>query len=165
MQISMFTSKNFLLAMIVALSCSLSACSEYWWERGQPPAVAKLLDRAQTRLNENIEKHKSDRAKTAEIAAKVEQSLITSLDSVKNEKSPAAVNTDLENVATQFMQLEGNIAVTSRAAYGELSGELRRFIQQSAKSEKVEYAPFGTFTARTLFFLADELTVPAPNFG
>lgn len=64
-----------------------------------------------------------------------------------------------------FMKMEGLISIGSRAAFSELSGQLRKFTNSAKEGQAVNPEAFGLFHARTQFFLARELMVPPPNFG
>ena len=144
--------------LVVLLSIlSLTACTEYWWTRGQAPGPDVLLNRAQERLAENIKTNPQKRNEVASIASSIESSLLAAV----NAKSTSDRSKSIQNSINSFEQLEGKLAVTSRAPYGELFGQLRTI----SKSQDVDNDALQLFAARALFFLASELEVPAPSFG
>ena len=99
----------------------------------------------------------------AAIASATETSLTSAISSLES-----GDNTHVGHLVTtrgHFMDMEGKLSIGSRAAFGELSGQLRVFIAAASEGESVDSSALGLFTARTLFFLANELSVPGPNFG
>jgi len=152
--------KKILLASAILLSTT--ACSEYWWSRGQPPSTSELFERKQISLEQSIQKDPFKRS----IVIKHSEVLSSALDqAVKSFGSKDAFDKALNISQEQFIALEGKVSIGSRAAFGELSGQLRTFAQANEKGSKIDKAAFTLFSARTLSFLASEISVPAPNFG
>lgn len=152
--------KKILLASVILLSNT--ACSEYWWTRGQPPSTSELFERKQITLVEAIQKDPYNR----EIVIKHSELLSSALEkAVSSFGSKEAFTTALGNSQKQFISLEGKLSIGSRAAFGELSGQLRSFLQKNDEGEQIDKSAFTLFSARTLSFLASEISVPAPNFG
>ena len=140
--------------IILAFVCILltSGCTEYWRTRGQAPSVEALVERAQDRLS-TAEKS-SDREKIKQTAKDLEKNLVAAYRG----KDSSEIKQQLAQASESFATLEGKLSYGSRPAYGELSGQLRAL----ANAEKAKRPAVGLFAARTLFFLADELSVPAP---
>lgn len=151
------------LLSIVALSLTgVTGCSEYWWTRGQPPSVETLIGRSQERLETALTTHAAARSDIAPSARELQQSLLDAVNTIKNGDPADAA---LARCREHFMALENRLSVGSRAPYGELAGQLRAFANSSQAGTNLEYHSFGLFAARTLFFLANELSVPAPVVG
>ena len=144
---------------------SLNACTEYWWSRGQAPGVGDLIIRSQERLDENLSLYGSERNEFAGLAVETRQSLKNALNAIENNESSSSLITKLEIAESKLMGLEGKVSVGSRAPYGELCGQLRAFSSSAKEGKNPTAKAFGLFTARTTFFMANELSVPAPNFG
>ena len=149
---------NKFTCLIFILSLS-TACTEYWWTRGQPPSVATQLSKAEEKLSNAIAERGDERKNIRDISNKIRSSLNQALAKVEKKQNPEK---DLAATKKSFMSLEGKIAVTSRAPYGELSGQLRAFDKANKNGKMPEYRALGLFTARTLSFLASELSVSAP---
>ncbi len=154
-----------LITFILVTLIPLSGCSEYWWTRSQPPSSAALVERSRTQLQSAITERGKDRAPVADVAKGIETSLSKAISSVKNGSSSSDTRTALLESENGFISLEGKLSIGSRAAYGELSGQLRGLIAKVENKESVDASALQLFSARTFFFLADELQVPAPNFG
>lgn len=157
--------RKIITPLLVAFLLLLSGCSEYWWTRGQPPSVATLLSRSQSKLEAARSARAGVREEVAQISTSLEKALLQAVEAVEKDGSKRDLAVSLTSAREAMMDLEGKLSIGSRAAYGELSGQLRRFLQVLAAGGDIEYAPFGLYTARTLSFLANELTVPAPTFG
>jgi len=146
---------------------SVLGCSDYWWSRGQAPGVSQLLERSETRLNDSLGKNSSSRPLLSPVASQVSAGLkksLADLDAI-SEDMPKGAGANMTALKQSFMQMEGLLSIGSRAAYGELAGQLRTFSGALSSGKKVDPKAFGLFAARTKFFLANELSVPAPNFG
>ena len=153
----------YLFAVILAAT-SLTGC-EYWWTRGQPPAVQTLITRAKGHLDDAREiRKKEPQSVRSEVVASsqvIEESLLQAVASIEKGQSPQSVVDGLQKAQTAFVTLEGKMSVGSRAAYGELSGQLRGFVGAAGKGQPLQYPAVGLFTARTLSFLARELALPS----
>ncbi len=166
-------SKIFKLFGLILLILPLSACDlGYWWQRGQPPGVETLVERSSNRLGQALLSSGGEREDVAGIAKQLQATLegIYSTNTNPSSSNPSqkkhlALDISLEQAKTSFLELEGKLSIGSRAAFGELSGQLRRFVKKAEAENQFNYDAFGLFAARTMFFLSRELVVPAPNFG
>ena len=68
--------------------------------------------------------------------------------------------TNLNKVQSDFIELEGKLSIGSRAAYSELSKQIRAFVS----SDKLNKPAYRLFASRSIMFLASELKTPAPSF-
>lgn len=155
------------IALILFSALSLSACNEYWRTRGQPPSVQKLLERSQSRLSEAREENETSRTELSLLSKKIEKSLLAvakSLESAEAKENGQLLKS-LSEASDNFIALEGKVSIGSRAALGELAGQMRTFSETASQGNSLAPKAFGLFTARTMFFLANELSVPGPNFG
>ena len=146
---------------------TLSACNEYWWTRGQPPSAKELVLRAEDRFNLSINERAQTRADFAPSAQKLKSSLLQTLEaSYKNDKSKNdnSLKESVKATEMSFIELEGKMSIGSRAAYGELCNQIRAFASKADAGENVDPSAFELFTSRSIFFLANELKVPAPTF-
>lgn len=132
----------------------------YWWQRGQPKSVSQLLDESTTRLSEAVAQYQSKREELIPLATSIEKSLNSTLLSVQ--KKDAAVSDNLNKTELAMLELEGKLSVGSRAAYGELSSQLRAFTNQASSGAEIKQEAFGLYTSRIFFFLANELSMPKP---
>ena len=166
--------------VIILASCAilfLSACEGkwwdhvpgyggYWWQRGQPKSVTQLLDGSQAKLNAALDSFKSTRPEIAPIVKDLQGSLLKVKGQLAAKPQQANVAAELVKSEELMMGLEGKLSVGSRAAYGELAAQLRSFSDRVNSGQQLNDAAFnstfGLFTARTLSFLANELSVPAP---
>lgn len=151
--------------VLLVLPSVLGGCTEDAWKRGQPPGVPTLVKRSQTRLGSALRRGTATRKDVADTATELRTSMTTALRTVKKGGSKETLVRELNRSRDAFMKLEGKLSVGSRAGYGELSGQMRVFADRASRGETIEYASFGLFTARTFFFLANELSVPAPTVG
>lgn len=159
-----FSSRKLVIVMLSLLLVQ-AACTDYWWERGQAPGVGDLMARSEARLEEARVQRKSERSELLEPSRELEVSLKAAVSALKTDGSLDKVAVELEKSRAIFLTLEPLLSVGSRAAYGELAGQLRVFLEQAKSGGRIEYAGFGTFSARTLSFLAAELHAPKPTFG
>ena len=138
----------------------LTACNEYWWTRGQPPSVKDLLQRANIRFTESSDSQlRSDFLPQAQ---KLKDLLVNSVDQHgKNEQDTLNA---LKSVESEFIALEGKISIGSRAAYGELSNQMRSFIEIQESKKDFDSSAYTLFASRSIMFLANELKVPAPTY-
>lgn len=148
-------------ALIVLSLLALGGCTDYWWHRSQPPSVTTLLSRAEEKLDASIGSAPSSRQDTVVLAKVIRAGLTDSYKLLK--RGTAAIPPQqLDAVETALINLDGKIAVTSRAPYAELCGQFRSIRSSAAAGAKVDAAPFGLFAARTISFLASDLTLPPP---
>src|SRR5690606_38539326 len=111
------------LSFIVILSAlSLTACSEYWWTRGQPPRPGKLYTRAQATLNEAKHANSYQREEVIELSGKIEKSLNSM---IKSSSEGQSTREAISNLKSSFVLLESKLSKGSLPAYAELSGQLR----------------------------------------
>ncbi len=157
---SFFFKTLYCSAAIVAAS-SLAGCTDYWWHRSQPPSVATLMSRAEEKLAASLSTAPSSRQETAGLAKEIGAQLRASYDLL--DKTSGTISAEkLAPIETALINLDGKIGVTSRAPYGELCGQFRNFRNAAAAGQRIEAAPFGLFAARTISFLASDLTLTAP---
>ena len=141
-------------------------CTEYWWSRGKAPSVHKLVERAELRLNQRVSEQSTVRPNVAKLGTQIRTQMTGILETLKQDSSPdESLSAAFNELRASFIKLEEKLSIGSRAAYGELSGQLRSWHDKLKNSEPVSQEAFGMFTARTLFFLANELEVPAPILG
>lgn len=154
----------FQLFLILCLIVSTTACSEYWWTRGQPPSIETLVERSHERFNETLAKRGSFRPSLAKISSDLEKSLGTTYHAVQPQASAHNIDLvqELEHGRNLLLDLEPELSIGSRAAYGELSGQMRTFLARVAEGKSLSPEIFGLFNARICFFLANELEVPGP---
>lgn len=159
--------KLFLLASVMLFLCAtLSGCSEYWWTRGQPSSVAELMARAQKELGASRAEHGATRQEVGAISEQIELSLQQAVALVRGQGSANEVAELLFVTEQAFIELDPIVSAGSRAALGELSGQLRTMSASLHAGSLPAYTSMGLFTARTMRFLASELTMPAPaNLG
>lgn len=161
-----FNARKHILLLALALPV-LGGCDfDYWWSRGQPPAPSKVLDRSITRLNDELTR--TPRSELQPLATQIKEELLRAANALKGESSlspkadaPSFVDA-LEKTSAQFQALEGKLSWGSRPPYGELSGQLRALTEDARKGVNIDAPAFEIFAAHTAFFLANELTVPAP---
>lgn len=151
------------LAALLCILLSSTACNEYWRSRGQPPSVAQLMQRSQAHLSEQVKVRAEARPELARIAQNIEKSMLAMFSDGTLKKE--AVQEQLASVQKDFLSLEGKVSIGSRAAFGELSAQLRGFVGQAAKGGEVDYAALGLFTSRVIRFFGNEMMVPGPEFG
>ncbi len=135
---------------------------DYWWQRGQPKSPDELFSMASETLKKNVERYKSARP---EIASAQEQ-IRSSISAAAFGDNAAQQASNLAAAEQQWMALEGKLSVGSRAAYGELAGELRAFSERAKAGQNVSDEGFREslklFATRVTNFLANEISVPAP---
>ena len=148
--------RTFFISALV-LPTFLTGCTEYWWQRGQPPSVKTLINRATIDLQTAIATKK--RPELVSLAQSLESCLKqAAAESAGPDTAPSPKLTEsLSQCKQGFVSLEEQLTVTNRAPYAELAGQLRVFVDATAKGEKPDPSAVGLFTARTLFFLASEL--------
>lgn len=156
--------KKSLLITAAIFCCTVSAgCTEYWWTRGQPPSVAELMARSQKKLSDSRARYGVKRAEVGAISEQVELSLQQAVALVRSDAATKDIAEQLSVAEQAFIQLDPIVSVGSRAALGELSGQLRAMNASVNRGVLPEYKSIGLFTARTMSFLANELVMPAPN--
>ncbi len=144
------------------LLLSFSGCSEYWWQRGQPPSVSQLLARSSSNFSSAQSNYGSQRGDVSPTFKEINEAL-DRLTALATKQAPANLSSgDFGVLISKFIQLEGKLSIGSRAAYGELSGQLRAFAQDASTNNSIPYPAFGLFAVRTKNFLASELSVPSP---
>lgn len=147
----------------------------YWWQRGQPKGTEQLLSEANERFTEAVAATKNlplkdQRTDILGEAEKVNAALTELTDELKSqlpgEESKAKLVSLLQRTEVVMMGLEAKLSIGSRAAYGELNGELRRFIDSLYDGVDSQNADFKSalslYSSRTKRFLANELSVSAP---
>lgn len=160
-----FSSRVARVTTVLLILGSTSACSEYWWSRGQASTVPQLIERNQAKLATARSERAEFRNEVAVISEPIEKDLLAAQDLLVRNSSQDQLAVHLRAAGESFMKLEGKLSIGSRAAFGELTGQLRGFQQGLSQGHPPTADAFGLFTARTLGFLASELSVPAPNFG
>jgi hypothetical protein len=150
--------KFFALFLTLALTCG---CNEYWWSRGQPPAVETVFERAHEKVNAALHESGTSRTDIAEAATAVRNELASAVAGL--EKDDGHFLDHMREARRLFESLEGKLSWGSRAPYGELAGQIRVIIEEAENGGAVNPAPVKLLAARTFFFLADELRVPAPK--
>ncbi len=148
-------------ALAVLLSSGLTGC-EYWWQRGQPPAVATMMNRAQAKFQTAATDYKSARPEILPTSLTLAEQLNKAVEGAQKKQAPAELLAHLKEARSMMMELEGKLSVGSRSAHNELNGQLRALIENAEKGEKTDVAALGLYTARVQSFLANELSVPAP---
>ena len=160
---SRYTSKIILGPFVLLLALSWSGCTEYWWTRGQPPSVSEMIAKAQTKLTATRKKYGTHREKVGAASEQIELSLHQAVVLVQGKGTTAEVAEQLSVAEQAFIELDTNVSMGSRAALGELSGQLRRLSKNVNSGTMPEFTNIGLFTARTLSFLASELEMPKPT--
>lgn len=156
------SSRSMLVGVLLFFS---SACDTgYWWSRGQAPSVDTLLAKSSAQLDEAKAKFGQARAALRDPATGVQNSLEGAVAALSVGNRDQALK-ELESARNGFMLLEGKLSVGSRATYGELSGQLRGIFSAAAAGAPVDRSTVGLLAARTMFFLANEFSVPAPTWG
>lgn len=140
-----------------------SGCSEYWWTRGQPPSVAQLLERSQSKLANARSKRGSQRPTVSAVSEEIETALSDSIAAADSRGASRQLAQSLQRAQEGFVKLEGRISVGSRAPLSELSGQIRELADSARRDGSVSAKTLGLFAARTYTFLANELSVPAPS--
>ncbi|MFN8389527.1 MAG: hypothetical protein U0136_04485 [Bdellovibrionota bacterium] len=137
-----------------------------WWSRGRPKSVDQLLTTSEQQLDAAAQADKYGRKELLPLAKNIRESLASVQSKLSSAPSKDAVQAELAKTVNAMLPLEGKLSIGSRAAYGELSGELRSFVSQVESGQNISdpafAAAFNLYTARTFFFLANELSVPAP---
>lgn len=141
-----------------------------WWTRGQVRSPQELLNNSRQLLQGRMEEFKAARPEIAPLAAQVEKSLSTAYSSLESGRSGESISPELQKAAQAMLDMEGKLSIGSRAAHGELCGELRTFEQkvrglatnEAGTNNDLIRNAFGTYAARAFSFLANELSVPAP---
>lgn len=151
-----------LLFILVFTVFSFSACTDYWWSRGQPPSVAQLYSRAEAKLNTALVEEKARRKDIFKQVTSIKANLGQAYSLAKQNKN-SAVSSQLEIVLNSFYDLEEKLSYGSRPAYGELSGQLRTIKNSLQFNKKLNVSALGLFTARTFFLLADEMRSLSPE--
>lgn len=155
--------KTLKIVLLLSALLPLTACTDYWWHRSQPPSVETLLSRAESKLAASIGAAPASRQDVAGLAKTIETELRATYNILDKGKGSVVLNPDrLDPIETALINLDSKLAVTSRAPYGELCGEFRRFKSAVANRQRVDPAPFGLFSARTISFLASDLTLAPP---
>ncbi|MBP9838023.1 MAG: hypothetical protein KBC84_04850 [Proteobacteria bacterium] len=163
----------FLLTVILLAGCQDSNLGErwwsklpgyggYWWQRGQPKSVEILHQEATTKFAQTVVEYQTDRAEIAQTTQEIEKHYQNILIGLKEKKDSSALQKEVADAMQAMMGLEGKLSVGSRAAYGELAGQLRIFAMKIKSGEDFSVDAFGLHTARTLNFLSSELSMPKP---
>ena len=146
-----------LISSIVFLTgCDL----DYWWSRGKPPTSNKLISLSSAKMDKRF--NKSDRNEVKEDFSKIKALLTATHDGLGQGVHGDKLKSNLSQLKSMLAGLEGKLSFGSRPPYGELVGQLRGFQQIANESGTVDVDVFSLYTARVFFFMADELSVPAP---
>lgn len=160
---SSLATRSFQMAILLVASLGIGGCNEYWWQRGQPASSQTVFARSKTALEESLRESGSARSDITPVVKEIESSLGRAVETVrKRDTSATDLLAHLSSAKTAMMRLEGLTSIGSRAAQGELNGELRSFIAALEQGTIPEAGAVTLFAARTLRFLANEVTVPAP---
>lgn len=150
------------LGVLLVAIVALSGCDKSWWNRGQPPSVGTLVERSQQDLRNALAKYRADRNDIATNAEQIGTDLGAAVKAANQGSPKAQVLDPLHKATTEMIALENHLSIGSRAAYGELSGQLRLLVEKLEQGEDPNAEAIGLYSSRVLFFLANELTVPAP---
>lgn len=156
-----FAKLNFSLVLGIFCIICLSGCTEYWWSRGQPPGVSKLLTKAEKSFASSYKKRAAERKDISQTSLNIKDSLLKSISTIQKPSSKLELKNALDKTKQEFINIENNLSATSRPAFGELAGQLRKFSNANNNDESKQKA-FELFAARTIFFLARELDSPSP---
>ena len=137
-------------------------CSEYWWSRGKAKTPEMLLAAGRERLAGIQANPPYVRSDIAQSVADIRCSLEMAVADVETSQDDGTAAAELIGFREDFRKLEGKLSIGSRAAYGELSGQLRGMITAAEKGQRPEKEAFALYASRVMFFLADELAVPMP---
>jgi len=156
-QLNRYQMKHITSLLVLLSLLSLSACSEYWWTRGQPPATKTIYSRAEVKFDSVLEQSQANVPDLTNLALSIRSSLNEITGDSK--KTQAKLSLALQKTTNDFIKLDNNISYGSRPAYGELSGQLRSLSKIVKSGETPKSYQLNLFAARSLFFLADELSV------
>lgn len=152
------------IALFGSLLVCLQGCNGYWWTRGQTAGPDALFSRAQAQLETSRSKNIFNRRSLSDISVTIENSLIDAVSLARSGAGlPEPLTASLEPAVQGLMRLEGLLSPTARPAYAEISGQLRELIRAAKKGDGVSSETLALFSARTLFLLADELSIPPPT--
>lgn len=146
----------FIFALMTLTGCDL----DYWWSRGQPPASATLLERANSKFNSHLSA--TNRSDVKETVSKIQEKLLAMNAAISEVQVGATVTEQLSTLSATFSSLEGSLNWAQRASFGELSGQLAGFEQLAKNDQPISPDVFALFSARAIFFLGEELANPAP---
>ena len=122
-----------------------------------------MLDESTKILEEKLAAAASERADILPLAKNLKSALGKALAATSSTSAASTnVAASLEEAAQAMLDLEGKLSVGSRAAYGELAGQLRVFADSASSGQVPNHSAFGLFASRTYKFLASELQVPPP---
>lgn len=152
------------LVLLLSFSCLLffCGCSEYWWTRGHPKSTTELLTSAQQKLELALSKADNSRPELVPLSKNISNSFLEALEASRKKANQNEIIARLSQVEMAMLELEGKLSVGSRAAYGELSAALRAVVNDAGDGKPPVNGAFTLLTARTLNFLSNELSVPAP---
>lgn len=166
-----------LRALILASAMMVTTgCTEYWWSRGQPQSPKAVLQKAEDTFDEAVKTSGPKRPEIVDTAVDLRR-LVTrasaaaeALAQEQNNAPAAQAQHDkllsiLNETNHRYADLEGKLSLGSRAAYGELGGELRAILHQTAAGAEVKAPALQLLASRVVFFLAQELTVPPPSIS
>lgn len=146
----------------LVLLVGLFGCNESWWTRGQPPSVKTLIERSESRFDEAVLSYGSKREDILDLANNLKSNLIAASVAASKGAPKAELLAPLKKAEENMIAVENSLSIGSRAAYGELSGQLRVFVNTMEKGGEINGDSVGLYVSRVLFFLANELSVPAP---
>ena len=147
---------------ILTLAILTSSCSDYWWERGQPPHPEKLLQSAGKVLVESQQANAGSRDDIATDIEKISSKINALSDHLAADSTAGDSNELVKDVSSSLAELEGKISVPSRAAYGELAGQWRLWAKKDISNTSFTPA-LQLLSSRTLRFMAREISSPKPN--
>jgi hypothetical protein len=150
-----------LISLLLLSGLSLTGCDlGYWWSRGQPPASSTLLERANAKFASQLAT--STRGDVKETITRIHNELLATNSLLAETQVGAKLTSQLEALCASFSLLEGDLIWGQRAAFGELSGQLAGFEKLAQNDQPISPDVFSLFSARTIFFLGEELANPAP---
>jgi len=146
--------------LTLCLTCLTGCDVDYWWSRGKPPTSEKLLSLSNSKLDDQLVA--TSRAEVKDDVAKLRKHLVDTHSGLTQGVAGDKLKGSLGAIRDSLYGLEGRLSFGSRPAYGELLGQLRGFEEIARESGTVDTNVFTLYSARVLFFLSDELGVPAP---
>jgi hypothetical protein len=149
-------------ACYILIPLLLSACSEYWWTRGQPPASAEILVRAQERVLEMRDSYPSERPEIQALADVLSTEFqILTADDISSDR----LHQSFQKIEESLISLEGILSYGNRPPLQELSGQFRALKERGVTSgfDNLPKESLRLFGARVLFMLSSEIKVPAPD--
>ncbi len=156
-------SLSFRSILVILLTLSFSACSEYWWTRGQPPSTQELFDRANEKISESLKSRSHERPEVAANAIEVQKGLNVLNGS---EQTQEQILSSLKTIEVAFKNIERKVSYGNRPPLNELSGQLRALeheILSNSITNEGRFSALRLFGSRVLNYFSTELNVPAPD--